>query len=162
MVPVLAFALVIALVAFYTIRLADARDAAVLQANRAQRSQELLLGMFTGGDDTAAPSEDLRVLELLDRGVQEADTLRGEPTVRAELFTGLVIDAASLIVAFASSRCPVRDWARSGMSVCVTNRSRSTRSCRPSGSLPARIHPAMERFQAASKSPAPRAATADQ
>ena len=82
-------ALVIALVAFYTIRLADARDAAVLQANRAQRSQELLLGMFTGGDDTAAPSEDLRVLELLDRGVQEADTLRGEPTVRADMHATL-------------------------------------------------------------------------
>ena len=65
-------AAVVALVAFYTIRLADARDAAVRQASRAERSRELLLGMFTGGDDTTAPAEDLRVLELLDRGVQEA------------------------------------------------------------------------------------------
>ena len=82
-------AAVVALVAFYTIRLADARDAAVRQASRAERSRELLLGMFTGGDDTTAPAEDLRVLELLDRGVQEADALRGEPAVRADMHATL-------------------------------------------------------------------------
>ena len=80
---------VIALVAFYTMRLADARDSAVRQATRAERIQELLLGMFTGGDDTAAPAEDLRVVELLDRGVQEADTLRSEPAVRADMHATL-------------------------------------------------------------------------
>ena len=82
-------ALVIGVVAFYTIRLAAARDTAVLQATRAERIQELLLGLFTGGDETAAPSEDLRVKALLDRGVQEADTLRGEPAVRAEMHATL-------------------------------------------------------------------------
>ena len=82
-------AVVIGVVAFYTMRLAVARDTAVLQATRAERIQELLLGLFTGGDDTAAPSEDLRVKTLLDRGVQEADALRGEPAVRAEMHATL-------------------------------------------------------------------------
>ena len=82
-------ALVIGVVAFYTIRLAAARDTAVLQATRAERIQELLLGLFTGGDETAAPSEDLRVKTLLERGVQEADALRGEPAVRAEMHATL-------------------------------------------------------------------------
>jgi eukaryotic-like serine/threonine-protein kinase len=82
-------ALVVGVVAFYTIRLAAARDTAVLQATRAERIQELLLGLFTGGDTSAAPAEDLRVLTLLDRGVQEADALQGEPAVRAEMHATL-------------------------------------------------------------------------
>ena len=82
-------AIVVAVVAFYTIRLAVARDAALLQATRAERIQELLLGLFTGGDTTAAPAEELRVLTLLDRGVQEADLLGKEPAVRAEMHATL-------------------------------------------------------------------------
>ena len=82
-------AVVIALVAFYTLRLADARDAALLQATRAERIQRLMLALFTGGDTTAAPAEDLRVITLLDRGVQEADALRDEPAVRAEMHATL-------------------------------------------------------------------------
>jgi serine/threonine-protein kinase len=82
-------ALVIGMVSFYTFRLAAARDTAVLQASRAERIQQLLLGLFTGGDTTAAPAEDLRVQTLLDRGVQEADALGGEPAVRAEMHATL-------------------------------------------------------------------------
>ena len=82
-------AMVIGVVTFYTIRLAVARDTAVLQATRAERVQELLLGLFTGGDASAAPAEDLRVVTLIDRGVQEADALRGEPVVRAEMYATL-------------------------------------------------------------------------
>ncbi|HVG69723.1 MAG TPA: serine/threonine-protein kinase [Vicinamibacterales bacterium] len=80
---------IIGLVAFYTIRLATARDSAVLQATRAERIQELLLGLFTGGDTSAAPADDLRVLTLLNRGVQEADAIRGEPAVQAEMHATL-------------------------------------------------------------------------
>ena len=82
-------AVAVAVVAFYTIRLAVARDAAVAQASRAERIQELLLGLFTGGDTTTAPAEDLRVLTLIDRGVKEADSLGGEPVVRAEMHATL-------------------------------------------------------------------------
>ena len=61
-----------------------------------------------------------------------------------------------------SSRWPVRAWARSGMSVCVTNRSMSARSFSPSGCEPARIQPVNAAFQAPSRSPVPRAAITSQ
>ena len=80
---------IIGLVGFYTVRLATARDSAVVQATRAERTRELLLGLFTGGDTSAAPAEDLRVLTLLNRGVQEADALRGEPAVQADMHATL-------------------------------------------------------------------------
>ena len=80
---------IIGLVAFYTVRLATARDSAVVQAARAERTQGLLLGLFTGGDTSAAPAEDLRVLTLLNRGVQEADAIRGEPAVQADMHATL-------------------------------------------------------------------------
>ena len=82
-------AVVIGLVGFYTVRLSTARDSAVLQAARAERTRELLLGLFAGGDTSAAPAEDLRVLTLLDRGVQEADAIRGEPAVQADMHATL-------------------------------------------------------------------------
>ena len=56
-------ALIIALVVFYTIRLARARDVAVAQAARAQRIQRFMLSLF-GGDYNAAPSGDLRVVNI--------------------------------------------------------------------------------------------------
>ena len=80
---------IIGLVGFYTVRLSTARDSAVLQATRAERTRELLLGLFTGGDTSAAPAEDLRVLTLLNRGVQEADAIRGEPAVQADMHATL-------------------------------------------------------------------------
>ena len=80
---------IIGLIGFYTIRLSTARDSAVLQATRAERTQELLLGLFTGGDTSAAPADDLRVLTLLNRGVQEADAIRGEPAVQADMHATL-------------------------------------------------------------------------
>ena len=81
--------IVVGVVAFYTVRLTSARDAALQQATRAERIQQMLLGLFTGGETTVAPAEDLRVLTLLDRGVQEADALQGQPAVRAEMHATL-------------------------------------------------------------------------
>src|SRR4029079_4946022 len=51
-------ALTIALVTFYTTRLANARNAALIEAARAQRIQGLMLNLFTGGDEAAGPAED--------------------------------------------------------------------------------------------------------
>jgi serine/threonine-protein kinase len=81
--------LVVSLVAFYTTRLATARNEAITEATRARRIQDLLMTLFTGGDEAAGPSEDLRVVTLLDRGVQEAGQLRGEPVVQAEMLATL-------------------------------------------------------------------------
>ncbi|MEO8199673.1 MAG: serine/threonine-protein kinase [Gemmatimonadota bacterium] len=80
---------VIGLVAFYTVRLARARNVAVAEAARTQRIQSFMLRLFAGGDEEAGPSDSLRVVDLLDRGVQEARALDAEPLVQAELYQTL-------------------------------------------------------------------------
>ena len=81
-----AAAVLVSLVAFYTIRLAEARDAAVAEAARTQRIQRFTLNLFEGGDGATGPADSLRVISLLDRGVQQARLLANEPVVQAELF----------------------------------------------------------------------------
>jgi serine/threonine-protein kinase len=81
--------LIVGLVAFYTVRLATARDAAVTQAARTQRIQRFMKNLFTGGDAAAGPADDMRVLTLVDRGVQEARSLDAEPAVQADLYETL-------------------------------------------------------------------------
>jgi serine/threonine-protein kinase len=76
----------IGLVAFYTWQLTGARNAALAQATRTQRIQAFMLNLFEGGDEAAGPAETLRVVTLVDRGVQEARTLDREPGVQAELY----------------------------------------------------------------------------
>ncbi len=65
-------ALVIGLVIFYTVRLATARNAALAETARTQRIQGFMLDLFQGGDEVVGPAESLRVVTLVDRGVQEA------------------------------------------------------------------------------------------
>src|SRR5438128_8357987 len=79
------FIVVIGLVVFYTVRLATARNAAVAEAARTQRIQHFMLNLFQGGEEAVGPADSLRVVTLLDRGVQEAQSLDGEPAVQAEL-----------------------------------------------------------------------------
>jgi serine/threonine protein kinase len=83
------FTLLVSLVIFYTISLTKARNAALMQAARTQRIQRFMLNLFQGGDPSAGPADDLRVVTLLDRGVQEARSLDAEPAVQAELFETL-------------------------------------------------------------------------
>jgi serine/threonine-protein kinase len=84
-----AVAAIVGLVAFYTVRLAHARDLAVAEAARAQRIQRFTLNLFQGGDETAGPADSLRVVTLLDRGVNEARVLDAEPGIQAELYQTL-------------------------------------------------------------------------
>jgi eukaryotic-like serine/threonine-protein kinase len=83
------FTIVVGLVAFYTVRLATARNAALAEAARTQRIQRFMLNLFQGGDEAAGPADSLRVVTLVDRGVQEARTMSGEPAVQAELYQTL-------------------------------------------------------------------------
>ncbi len=80
---------VIALVATYTVRLTQARNAALSESARSMRIQRFMLGLFDGGDATAGPSDTLRVVSLLASGVREARMLDAEPAVQAELFQTL-------------------------------------------------------------------------
>jgi len=77
---------VIALVVFFTVRLAIARNTALAQAARAQRIQRFMLSLFSGGDKEAGPADSLRVVDLLDRGVQQARLLDREPAAQADLY----------------------------------------------------------------------------
>jgi len=85
----LASLLLIALVSFYTVRLAGARSAELAEARRAQRVQRFMLDLFSGGDEAAGPASDLRVVTLVERGVQEAQSLDAEPAAQAELYDTL-------------------------------------------------------------------------
>ncbi len=78
--------LVLGLVAFYTVRLASARNEAVREAARTAQIQRFTLGLFNGGDDDAAPAESLRVLTLLERGVHTARSLDADPAAQADLY----------------------------------------------------------------------------
>jgi serine/threonine-protein kinase len=84
-----AFAVLVGLVSFYSLRLARARDAALAEAARAQRIQHFMLNLFAGGDPDAGPANDLRVVTLVERGALEADSLSAEPVVQAELLGAL-------------------------------------------------------------------------
>jgi len=84
-----AFALLLTLVVFFTVRLARARNAALAEAARTARIQRFMLNLFEGGDKAAGPTDDLRVVTLIDRGVEEARSLANEPAVQAELYQTL-------------------------------------------------------------------------
>lgn len=86
---VVACVMLVGLVTFYTVRLRQARDSALAEADRAQRAQRFTQNLFEGGDRTAAPAETLRVLSLLDRGLQEARSLESDPRSQSELFLTL-------------------------------------------------------------------------
>jgi serine/threonine-protein kinase len=81
-----AMALVVAAMAvFYTVRLARARDAALREAARTQRIQQFTENLFYGGDESAGPAADLRAVDLLDRGRQQAAGLGGDPEMQADM-----------------------------------------------------------------------------
>ena len=80
---------VAALVIFFTVRLANARNTAVAAVERMQRVQQFTLNLFSGGDKSAGPAEGLRAVTLVDRGVKEAQALQGQPDLQAELYMTL-------------------------------------------------------------------------
>ena len=84
-----ALVLAVALVAFYTVRLSQARDRALTESVRAQRIQGFMTKLFQGGEEGAGPAESLRVVSLLADGVAEARALDQEPAVQADLYQTL-------------------------------------------------------------------------
>jgi serine/threonine protein kinase/Tfp pilus assembly protein PilF len=76
-------------VAAFTWRITMAREAATAEAQRAQRVQAFLAGLFDGNDEYAGPSQNLKVAELLAQGVRDAETLHGDPALKADLLENL-------------------------------------------------------------------------
>jgi serine/threonine-protein kinase len=85
----LVFTVVVGLVTFFTVRLAKARNAALDEAARTQRIQRFMMNLFQGGDESVGPGDSMRVVTLLGRGVQEAQSLNSDPKVQAELYQTL-------------------------------------------------------------------------
>ncbi|MEO8334758.1 MAG: tetratricopeptide repeat protein [bacterium] len=83
------FVLVVALVASYTVRLQNARNAAVAETARTARIQGFVLNLLQGGDNEVGPADSLRVLTVVERGAQEVASLDAEPAVQAELYQTL-------------------------------------------------------------------------
>ncbi len=78
----------IVVAANYTVRIQRARDVAMREAERRARLQDFLLSLFSGGDD-AGPADSLRVVTMVDRGVEEARLLRSDPANQADLLMSL-------------------------------------------------------------------------
>jgi eukaryotic-like serine/threonine-protein kinase len=84
-----AFILFASVVGFFGLSLTRTRNAELAEALRAERIQGFMLNLFQGGDKDAGPAEDLRVVTLIDRGVQEGQSLGKEPQVQADLYQTL-------------------------------------------------------------------------
>jgi serine/threonine protein kinase/Flp pilus assembly protein TadD len=82
----LVFTIIVGLVVFFTVRLAKARNVALEEAARTQRIQSFMMNLFQGGDESVGPADSMRVVTLLERGVQEAQSLNRDPKVQAELY----------------------------------------------------------------------------
>ena len=82
-------AVIVGLVAFSNRRIAQERDKAVAEAERTRRIQRFMLNMLGAGDKEAGPSNELRVVNLLDRAVSEAAVLNSDPETQAELYRTL-------------------------------------------------------------------------
>jgi serine/threonine-protein kinase len=74
---------------YSTIRITRARDEALAEAARTARVQAFMMNLFEGGDETAGPADQLRVVDLVDKGVQEANVLNSAPKIQAELYQTL-------------------------------------------------------------------------
>jgi serine/threonine-protein kinase len=83
------FIAIVALVVFYTLRLTSARNLALAEQAKAERIQGFTLNLLQGGDEEVGPADSLRVVTLVDRGVQEAKTLEREPATQAQLYETL-------------------------------------------------------------------------
>lgn len=85
-------ALIVAMVAFYTTRLADERDRAQREATRASRVSEALTGLLMNVDPIAnrATGEALTARGLIDAGAEQARTgLADQPEAQAEILAVL-------------------------------------------------------------------------
>jgi eukaryotic-like serine/threonine-protein kinase len=77
--------LVAATVVFYTVRLERARNDALREAARTSAIQQFTESLFDGGDKAAGPAMDLKAVQLLDRGRQQAASLGSDPEMQSDM-----------------------------------------------------------------------------
>ena len=108
---------VVALVIFFTVRLVAARDEALASAARTARIQQFMLNLFEGGDEEAGPAEDMRVTAILDRGVQEAQSLSGEPVFKRNSSRRLEVCITNSVSSIRLTGCFSRHWTAARLSI---------------------------------------------
>jgi serine/threonine-protein kinase len=81
-----AFGLVVALVAFYTFRLAEERDRATLEAEKSAEVSTFLSDLFRSSSPFEFLGGTPDAVDLLERGVERADELEGQPLLQANLY----------------------------------------------------------------------------
>ena len=74
-----------ATIVFYTLRLERARNAALREAARTLRIQQFTESLFDGGDKSSGPAQDLKAVQLLDRGRLEAASLGGDTEMQSDM-----------------------------------------------------------------------------
>jgi eukaryotic-like serine/threonine-protein kinase len=77
--------LIAATVVFYTVRLQRARNEALREAARTNAIQQFTESLFDGGDKSAGPAMDLKAVQLLDRGRQQAASLGSDPEMQSDM-----------------------------------------------------------------------------
>ena len=77
--------LIAATVVFYTVRLQRARNEALREAARTRAIQQFTESLFDGGDKSAGPAMDLKAVQLLDRGRQQAASLGSDPEMQSDM-----------------------------------------------------------------------------
>ena len=77
--------LIAATIVFYTARLERARNEALREAARTSAIQQFTESLFEGGDKSAGPAMDLKAVQLLDRGRQQAASLGGDPEMQSDM-----------------------------------------------------------------------------
>jgi eukaryotic-like serine/threonine-protein kinase len=82
-------AVLMGLVGFHTVRLAEQRDRAQMSAAKAERISEYLIGLFEAGDPYAAGPANLDVQTLLERGERRAWELTEQPELQAAMLNVL-------------------------------------------------------------------------
>src|SRR3954468_2856555 len=82
-------AAVVALVTIFTVGLAAARDAALAEADRRQRIETFMLGLFQGSGDKRNVSAELKIVTLLEEGKKEVSALAGHPETQADFQNAL-------------------------------------------------------------------------
>ncbi|MDH3269906.1 MAG: protein kinase [Gemmatimonadota bacterium] len=70
-------------------RAAEAAEEASVQARRAERVTDFVVGLLSSADPYREPDPSASVQELLARGVSEADALGGQPAVRAAVLEAI-------------------------------------------------------------------------
>ena len=80
-----ALLVVVGTIVFYTVRLTQARNAALREAAHTLSIQQFTESLFDGGDKEAGPALDLKVVDLLDRGRHETEGLRNDPEMQADM-----------------------------------------------------------------------------